>query len=158
MRMNGLTRRAMIGAAAALGLGPRLAAAQTSASGVSIAESFAAAEQAVLAGRVAAAAGITIDMPSLSENGNAVDLAIRVASPMTAQDHIRRIHVLAEKNPTPHVATFHLTPRAGRAEVATRIRLSETQDIVVRAETSAGQVLRARAEVIVILGACIDGG
>jgi sulfur-oxidizing protein SoxY len=158
MKKRGLNRRVMIGAAAALGLGPRLAVAQVSASGASVAESFAASEAAILAGRIPAVTGIAIEMPPLSENGNAVDLAIKVSSPMTAQDHIRRIHVLAEKNPFPHVATFHLGPRAGRAEVATRIRLSETQDIVVLAETSAGQVIRARQEVIVILGACIDGG
>lgn len=144
------------GVVAALGLSSDRSLAQTSPA--AIAEAFVRAEQAVLAGRTPASTGIVIDMPSLSENGNAVDLAIKVPSPMTAADHIRRVHVLAEKNPFPHVATFHLTPRAGRAEVATRIRLSETQDIVVLAETSTGEVRRARQEVIVILGACVDGG
>jgi sulfur-oxidizing protein SoxY len=120
-------------------------------------ESFAAAERAILAGREAGDR-IAIAMPPLSENGNSVDLGIRVESPMTAADHVTAIHILAEKNPVPRVATFHLTPRAGRAEVATRIRLATTQRILVLAETSTGAVHRAEREVIVILGACLETG
>lgn len=120
-------------------------------------ESFAAAERAILAGREAGDR-IAIAMPPLSENGNSVDLGIKVESPMTAADHVTAIHILAEKNPVPRVATFHLTPRAGRAEVATRIRLATTQRILVLAETSTGAVHRAEREVIVILGACLETG
>jgi len=120
-------------------------------------ESFEAAERAILAGREPREA-IAIAMPPLSENGNSVDLGIKVESPMTAEDHVTAIHVLAEKNPLPRVATFTLTPRAGRAEVATRIRLATTQRILVLAETSAGAVHRAEREVIVILGACVETG
>jgi sulfur-oxidizing protein SoxY len=97
-------------------------------------------------------------MPPLSENGNSVDLSVRVESPMTAADHIAAIHILSERNPFPRVARFTLSPRGGRAEVATRIRLATTQTILVLAETSKGQVHRAGREVIVILGACVEGG
>jgi len=121
-------------------------------------ETFAAAEQAILAGRVPVTAGISLDTPPLSENGNSVDLTIKVDSPMTADDHVSSIYVLSEKNPFPRVAAFHIGPRAGRVEVATRIRLSETQSVVVLAETSKGIVHRGTREVIVILGACVDGG
>lgn len=121
-------------------------------------ESYAAAEAAILAGRSPLATGIAIEMPVLSENGNSVDIAIRVQSPNTLSDHVKAIHILAEKNPIPRVASFTLGPRSGRAEVATRIRLATTQTILVLAETSQGQVHRAEREVIVILGACVDGG
>lgn len=121
-------------------------------------EDFAAAERAILAGRAPLAEGVTIDMPRLSENGNSVDLAVKVASPMTAEDHVTAVHILSERNPVPRVATFSLSPRNGRAEVATRIRLATTQKILVLAETSGGAVHRAEREVIVILGACVDGG
>ncbi|WP_198369087.1 thiosulfate oxidation carrier protein SoxY [Roseomonas rosulenta] len=119
---------------------------------------MAAAERAILAGRTPREAGIAFDMPRLSENGNSVDVAVRVDSPMTAADHVRAIHILSEKNPVPRVASFFLTPRAGRAEVATRIRLATSQQIIVLAETSAGEVHRAAREVIVVLGACVEGG
>lgn len=121
-------------------------------------ETFAAAEQAILAGRVPLATGITLDMPPLSENGNSIDLTIRIDSPMSADDHVSAIHVLSENNPVARVATFRIGPRAGRAEVATRIRLAETQSVVVLAETSRGAVHRGAREVVVILGACVDGG
>jgi sulfur-oxidizing protein SoxY len=119
---------------------------------------MAAAERAILDGRTPIDTGIVFEMPPLSENGNSVDVAVRVDSPMTAADHVRAIHILSEKNPVPRVATFTLTPRAGRAEVATRIRLATSQRIIVLAETSAGVVHRAMREVIVVLGACVETG
>jgi sulfur-oxidizing protein SoxY len=122
------------------------------------AESFAEAERAILAGRAPVAGGIAIDIPPLSENGNSVDVSIRVDSPMTEADHVTAIHILSERNPYPRVASFTLSRRAGRAEVATRIRLATTQSILVLAETSTGRVHRDAREVIVILGACVDGG
>ena len=147
--MTGVSRRAvMVLAAAAL---PAMAAAEE-------AETFEAAERAILAGRTPLATGIAIDMAQLSENGNSVDIALRVESPATAEDHVTAIHILAEKNPVVRVARFGLSPRAGRAEVATRIRLATTQTVLVLAETSRGQVHRAAQEVIVILGACVEGG
>ncbi len=122
------------------------------------AESFEAAEQAILAGRTPIASGIEVEIPQLSENGNSVDIAIRVESPATADDHVTAIYILSEKNPVARVARFTLTARAGRAEVATRIRLGTTQTVLVLAETSRGQVHRQGREVIVILGACVEGG
>jgi len=119
---------------------------------------FVVSENAILAGRAPREGGIEIEMPVLSENGNSVDSAIRVQSPMTAADHVTAIHILAEKNPIARVASFTLSPRAGRAEVSTRIRLANTQAILVLAETSQGQVHRASREVIVILGACVEPG
>ena len=121
-------------------------------------ESFEAAQRAILAGRTPRTDGITIDMAQLSENGNSVDIALSVDSPTTAADHVTAIHILAEKNPVARVARFDLSPRAGQAAVVTRIRLATTQTILVLAETSRGEVHRASQEVIVILGACVDGG
>jgi sulfur-oxidizing protein SoxY len=121
-------------------------------------EDFGAATRAILAGRAPRDAGVALDMATLSENGNSVDIGIKVDSPMTAADHVTAIHILSEKNPVPRVATFALTPRAGRAEIATRIRLATTQQILVLAETSTGAVHRASREVIVILGACVETG
>ena len=46
---------------------------------------------------------VTLDIPPLVENGNAVPVAVSVESPMTEADHVRAIHVFNEKNPQPHV-------------------------------------------------------
>jgi sulfur-oxidizing protein SoxY len=83
-----------------------------------------------------------------------VPLTISVDSPMTAEDHVSDIIVVAEGNPRPGLATFHLTPLSGRAEASTRIRLAATQNIVVVAKTSKGQLFAEQKPVKVTIGGC----
>jgi sulfur-oxidizing protein SoxY len=99
---------------------------------------------------------VKLELPPLSENGNAVPLTVSVESPMTETDHVRVIHLFTEKNPQPDVASFHLGPRAGRARVATRIRLAHTQTVVALAELSDGAFWSDSATVVVTLAACLE--
>jgi sulfur-oxidizing protein SoxY len=99
---------------------------------------------------------VTLDVPALVENGNSVALTIEVASPMTAEDYVKAIHVFNEKNPLPNVISAHLGPRSGRARIATRFRLADTQTIVAIAELSDGTFWSASADVIVTLQACLE--
>lgn len=99
---------------------------------------------------------ITLDISPLVENGNTVPVTVRVASPMTAADHVRRIALFTELNPEPGVAVFHLGPWSGRAEVATRMRLATSQTVVAVAQTSDGNCWRTAVEVIVTLAACVE--
>jgi sulfur-oxidizing protein SoxY len=99
---------------------------------------------------------VTLDIPSLVENGNTVPLTVAVDSPMTDADHVKTIHIFNEKNPQPHVITIALGPRAGKARVATRIKLADTQQIVAIAEMSDGSFWTASADVIVTIAACIE--
>jgi len=105
-------------------------------------------------GKAAGPGKIAIDLPEIAENGNTVPLSIVVDSPMTADDHVTDIFVIAEANPRPAVATFHFTPLSGRAEAATRIRLAATQDVVVLAKTSTGRIMSQHATVKVTVGGC----
>lgn len=114
-----------------------------------------AAIEAILAGRTAKDGGITIDVPRSAENGAQVALTISVDSPMTAEDHVTRIHIITPENPRPGSGQFHLTPALARAEVTTRIRLADTQRFLVFAEDSDGGVSQAAAEVIVAIGGCV---
>ena len=107
-----------------------------------------------LDGREAASGGITLDAPEVAENGNMVAVSIRVDSPMTEADHVRRIALLSTRNPVAEVATFHLTPISGEAFVSSRIRLSESQDVVAIAEFSDGSLVQTRREVRVTVGGC----
>ena len=97
---------------------------------------------------------ISIELPEIAENGNTVPLSIVVDSPMTADDYVSDIMVVAEGNPRAGLATFHLTPMSGRAEAATRIRLAATQNIVIVAKTSKGQFFTAQKPVKVTIGGC----
>ncbi len=97
---------------------------------------------------------ITIQLPQVAENGHTVPLTVRVDSPMTASHSVQAIHVLAEGNPNPEVASFYFSRRSGKAEVSTRIRLAQTQDVVALAVMSDGAVYQARTDVKVTIGGC----
>jgi sulfur-oxidizing protein SoxY len=99
---------------------------------------------------------VKLDLPPLIDNGNAVPLAVVVESPMTAADHVRAIHVFTEKNPQPNVVDVHLGPRAGRAAIATRIRLADTQVVTAIAALSDGTFWSASASVVVTIAACAE--
>jgi len=101
---------------------------------------------------------VKLDVPPLVENGNVVPLAVSVESPMTEADHVRAIHVFTEKNPLPDVLSCRLGPRAGRASVATRIRLTDTQTVVAICELSDGSFWSGSADVVVTLAACLEDG
>jgi sulfur-oxidizing protein SoxY len=99
---------------------------------------------------------IKLALPPLVENGNAVPLGITVDSPMTDKDHVKAIHVFTEKNPQPHVISIQLGPLAGSANVQTRMRLADTQNVVAIAEMSDGTFWRDEIEVVVTLAACLE--
>jgi sulfur-oxidizing protein SoxY len=107
-------------------------------------------------GKAAESGGIEIELPQIAENGNSVPLRIRVASPMTQQDHVSALHVIAERNPRPLVASFQLGPQSGKADVATRVRLAGTQKVTVLAALSDGRFRIAEVEVLVTSAACLD--
>ena len=100
--------------------------------------------------------GITLRAPVVAENGGQVPVTVLVDSPQTAAEHVSAIHIFATRNPTPGVASFRLTPLLARAEVQTRIRLSEEQRIIALAQMSDGSVRRTVAEVRVTMGGCLS--
>lgn len=106
--------------------------------------------------RVLASTRLQLEIDPLVENGNSVPVRVRVQSSMTPSDHVTRILILAPRNPQPQVAVFHLGPHSGRAEVATRFRMAESQTVLALAHCSDGTVHEARAEVIVTLAACLE--
>jgi sulfur-oxidizing protein SoxY len=99
---------------------------------------------------------VKIDVPPLVENGNTVPLTVTVTSPMTENDYVKSIHVFNEKNPQPNIGNFYLGPRAGRAQISTRIRLADTQKIVAIARLSDGSFWSVSADVVVTLAACTE--
>ena len=100
---------------------------------------------------------VSLTLPTLAESGHSVRLQVRVESPMTPQAHVKRIHIFSEKNPRPVIARFSLGPRAGRAEVHTRIRLAGSQQVVAVAVMSNGTAWMASAAVVVTAAACVEG-
>ena len=99
---------------------------------------------------------VKLDVPPLVENGNTVPMTVSVSSPMTPDDYVRSIHVFNEKNPQPNIGNFYLGPRAGRAQVSTRIRLADSQKIVAIARLSDGSFWSVSVDVVVTLAACTE--
>src|ERR1700757_1393879 len=99
---------------------------------------------------------VTLDIPPLVENGNTVPMTVSVASPMTAADYVKSIHVFNEKNPQPNVGNFYLNPSSGRAQITTRIRLADTQKVVAIARLSDDSFWSASADIVVTLAACTE--
>ena len=99
---------------------------------------------------------IKLDLPPLVENGNSVAMSVTVDSPMTAKDHVKAIHVFTEKNPQSNVISVELGPRAGKADIQTRVRLADTQSVVAICEMSDGSFWSDTVDVIITLGACLE--
>jgi len=119
-------------------------------------DTAAAAMQAIVGDAASRVGKVTLDLPPIAENGNSVPLTVSVQSPMTPTEHVRSVHIFSEENPLPTVAHFYLGPRAGKAQVSTRIRLFKSQRIIALAALSDGSFWSGSAEILITLGACLE--
>ena len=99
---------------------------------------------------------VTLTIPPLVENGNLVVLKVSVDSPMTANDYVKAIYVIAEGNPLPNIFTVYLSPRSGTANITTRVRLADSQTVWAIAQMSNGSYWKGSAETLVTLSACTE--
>lgn len=97
---------------------------------------------------------VSLTAPEIAENGNTVPIAVNVESPMTADDHVADVLILADGNPRAGVATFHFTAMSGVAAASTRMRLAKTQNVIAVAKMSDGSVFMDKREVKVTIGGC----
>ncbi|MBX3454522.1 thiosulfate oxidation carrier protein SoxY [Ferrovibrio sp.] len=140
------TRRSALLAGFAAILAPRMAFADAAAVSAALKQLY--ADKPMAAGR------IKLDLPAIAENGMSVPLAVSVDSPMSEQDHVKTLHVFADGNPLPVVASYRFTPACGRAAIAIRMRLAQSQTIICVAEMSDGSLFTAKAAVSVTVGGC----
>src|SRR5262245_1932830 len=98
--------------------------------------------------------GLHLDLPQQSDVGSFTPMTVRFDTAMTKDDYPVVVHILAHKNPSPHVMSAWFRPEAGRGEFSTRIRLETTQKVTAVAQMSDGRYLRMDVDVGVSLGAC----
>lgn len=154
-KAEGSTRRRFLelaGGAAAIGAIPVI----TVRHAVATPETMAAAIRSVVGTATVQPGKVKLDIPPLVENGNTVPMTVSVTSPMTSQEFVKSIHVFNEKNPQPNIGNFYLGPRAGRAQISTRVRLADSQKIIAIARLSDGSFWSATADVVVTLAACTE--
>ncbi len=150
-----LDRRALLGAGLSLALTP-VARAQVQGMGMAPGKQMAEAIAAFAQGQPVRTGRVEFEIAELVDNGNTVPLSVRIDSPMTAADHVQQIAIFSDRNPQRDVAVFTLGPRAGRAQVSTRMRLATSQQVSAVARMNDGSVWVATVDVIVVLAACIE--
>lgn len=154
LNMAEMDRRALLKAA---GMGVLAATGAGIASSANATPDEAAAYLSKMTGGASGTANsdrVSIKLPEIAENGATVPVTVSVNSPMTSGDYVKNIHVVAEGNPNPEVISFNLTPATGKAEVATRMRLGKTQNVVVAAVMNDGSVHTNLKSVKVTIGGC----
>ncbi len=97
---------------------------------------------------------VTLTLPKLAESGYNIRYTISVDSPMTEDDYVKAIHILAPENPEPRIASFQLTPYIGKAEIAGRLRLAKTQNVTALAQLNNDTFYVARQKIDVAVGGC----
>ncbi|MBN2894333.1 MAG: thiosulfate oxidation carrier protein SoxY [Campylobacterales bacterium] len=103
---------------------------------------------------VSASAKVQLKAPEIAENGAVVPVSVTVDSPMSAEDHVKAIHIFATKNSNVRCADVMLTPANGKASFSTRVKLGTSQDVMALVVTSKGEFLSAAQNVKVTIGGC----
>jgi sulfur-oxidizing protein SoxY len=99
---------------------------------------------------------VHVTIPRLADNGHSVPLKVWVDSPQSAEDHVKRLVVLSERNPRPMISSLQFLPTQTRLELSTRIRLNGSQRIWVLAQMSDERWWGQSASVEVTESACLD--
>ncbi|MEO1282691.1 MAG: thiosulfate oxidation carrier protein SoxY [Pseudomonadota bacterium] len=97
---------------------------------------------------------VSLTTPEIAENGNTVPISFSVDSPMTSDNYVASVLLLADGNPNPGVATFNFSAMSGEASAATRIRLAKTQNVIAVAKMSDGSVFMDKKQIKVTIGGC----
>ncbi len=108
----------------------------------------------VCPGSASPAGRVSLTLPAVAENGNAVPITVEVDSAFDGSDRVASIMVLADGNPRPEIATFHFTELSASAAVTTRIRLARTQSVIALAKMVDGSIFMDRKQVEVTIGGC----
>ena len=96
---------------------------------------------------------VTLDLPVLVENGNAVAMTVTVDAPAGS---VRTLRVFADGNPLPEVLRLRFGPASGAPRISTRIRLADSQTVTALAELTDGTFWQDRVELLVTLAACLE--
>lgn len=121
-----------------------------------------AADGAATANAIAAFTGgailkfgrVRLDIPDIVENGNAVPVSLSVDSAMAGDDVVEAVAVFTYSNPNPEVAVFRFSAMSASADVSTRIRLAESQDVIAIARMADGTCFTDTRSVSVTIGGC----
>ncbi|MFN8650615.1 MAG: thiosulfate oxidation carrier protein SoxY [Gemmatimonadales bacterium] len=97
---------------------------------------------------------VTLDMPTMAEDGRYVPVIIESDLPMTADEYVKHLYLIVDHNPDPLVTAFHFTPALGPVNLQTRIKMKRTSWIRAIADTSTGALWADYLKVETTLNGC----
>lgn len=98
--------------------------------------------------------GLELSLPLVAEDGSSVPLSLASTLPNDGP-RIESLTIFATGNPTPEVAKFDFGPEVPSVNLSTRIRLSDSQTVIVVAYTEDGRALVTERDVRVTTSGCI---
>ncbi|MDD1611700.1 MAG: thiosulfate oxidation carrier protein SoxY [Methylococcaceae bacterium] len=90
---------------------------------------------------------IEVKIPTIAENGSVVPITVN-----SRLSDVKAISIFVAKNPVPLAARFELSPELSPF-VSARLKMAETSDVIVIAETGSG-LYSAKQLVKVTIGGC----
>src|SRR5215510_7611804 len=97
---------------------------------------------------------VKLEAPLIAENGAVVPVTVEADLPMTPQEYVKSIYIIADKNRRPLNAKFSLTPELGQATISTNIRLAQSTDVRAVVEMNDGALYMVKQAVKVTIGGC----
>lgn len=101
--------------------------------------------------------GLKVQLPAVIEDGAQVPLRIAFDERLDPGEYLKTIQVQAPLNPEPDVIRFEFLQAVVPIRLATRIRLSESQRVVIRAQSNTGRQWQTEVQVRVALSGCLTG-
>lgn len=97
---------------------------------------------------------VKLELPLIAEDGGNVAVTAEAHLPLSGATHVNHIYIVSDKNRRPMIAKFSFTPEAGRAFIATSIRLATTTDVRAVVEMSDGTLYAVTKNVRVTISGC----
>lgn len=97
---------------------------------------------------------LKLELPLIAENGAVVPIKVESDLPMTANNYVKSLYIISDKNRRPLNARVNFTPEAGKAYFAANLRLGASGNVRAIAEMSDGTLYQAMQEVKVTVGGC----
>jgi sulfur-oxidizing protein SoxY len=97
---------------------------------------------------------IKLDLPLIAEDGGNVGVTIESDLPVAGALHLKHVYIVSDKNRRPMLAKFTFMAGAGRAFIATSVRLAATTDVRAVAEMSDGTLYAVTKNVRVTISGC----
>lgn len=101
--------------------------------------------------------GLKVQLPAVVEDGAQVPLRITFDQPLEPGEYVETLQVQAPHNPEPDVISVEYLQAITPVRLATRIRLSESQLVTIRAQSNTGRHWQTDVPVRVALSGCLTG-